>query len=115
MTSSWWWFSLVFSLFIPVLMIALSPYMKKTHRGYHSRRSLRTEESNIFANEYCAKLWWRLGWAMAAPSLIAILLCLKADEKTMGTVFIVVLYVQMAVLLLTIVLVERALKEKFGK
>ena len=32
--------------------------------GYRSRRSMKNVETWKFANEYCGRLWWRIGWVM---------------------------------------------------
>ena len=118
-----WWFALIFSVFMPVLMLICAVPMQKTHKGYHSRRSLKNEETNAFANEYCGKLWKKLGLAMLIPSVIPVLLCLKAGtrpdpeawEGTIGITMTVVVVVQSVIMIATIFMVERALKETFGE
>ena len=64
-------FNIVFTLFIPVLMI-LCGYLMYKHTpkdinglvGYRTAMSMKNQETGDFANNYCGSLWVKVGGVM---------------------------------------------------
>lgn len=117
------WFLLgAMSLFVPLIMLIFGiVFLKKSPNkinpvyGYRSRRSMKSPEAWKFAHYLCAKIWLYAGIVMLLLTILAMLLVLKKSEETIGTVAQIVIYVQLAVLLLSIIPVEASLKRNFDE
>ena len=117
------WFLLgAMSLFVPLIMLIFGiVFLKKSPNkinpvyGYRSRRSMKSIEAWKFAHYLCAKIWLYAGIVMLLLTILAMLLVLKKSEETIGTVAQIVIYVQLAVLLLSIIPVEASLKRNFDE
>ncbi len=113
---------MVFSGFvIPVILIIFGWIMwkhppKKVNKicGYRTKRSMTNMDTWKFAHEYCGKLWWKFGWIMLILSVVVhtVFHYCSHGEAT-EPVGIVLCYIQAAVLLVSIVLTENALKKNF--
>lgn len=119
--STWFIMSIV-SLFVPLIMLIFGiVFLKKSPNkinpvyGYRSRRSMKSIEAWKFAHYLCAKIWLYAGIVMLLLTILAMLLVLKKSEETIGTVAQIVIYVQLAVLLLSIIPVEASLKRNFDE
>lgn len=119
--STWFIMSIV-SLFVPLIMLIFGiVFLKKSPNkinpvyGYRSRRSMKSIEAWKFAHFLCAKIWLYAGIVMLLLTILAMLLVLKKSEETIGTVAQIVIYVQLAVLLLSIIPVEASLKRNFDE
>lgn len=115
-----WWFMFICDLLIPLSMLICSKILleyapKKVSYlvGYKTARSTKSAETWKFAQEYCGRLWGKIGWATLIPSVIVHLPFYKASEDTVGTVSVVLCSMQIAVILATVFMVERALKTHF--
>ncbi|MCI8490294.1 MAG: SdpI family protein [Lachnospiraceae bacterium] len=115
-----WWFMLVCDLLIPIVMIAAGYLMwkhspEKINRmvGYRTARSMKNADTWKFANEYCGRLWWKIGWMMLIPSFLIHIPFRSGSESVIGIVGAVLCTVQCAVLVGAIFPVERALKRNF--
>ena len=119
--STWFIMSIV-SLFVPLIMLIFgivflkkSPHKINPVYGYRSRRSMKSIEAWKFAHYLCAKIWLYAGIVMLLFTILAMLLVLKKSEETIGTVAQIVIYVQLAILLLSIIPVEASLKRNFDE
>ncbi len=114
------YFLLVCNMLIPLTMLIGGWVMWKHPPreinmlyGYRTARSTRNMDTWHFANTYCGRLWWRWGWILALLSALAHLPFIHADEETLGVLCIAVMAVQLAVLFISIIFTERALKRTF--
>ena len=111
----------VFSvLFVPVIMIFTGWLMWKHCPkeinyiwGYRSNRSMKNPDTWKFAHDYCGRLWWKLGWILLLPSVLIPLPLLRAGALSPETAITVICLAQCAILLATILPVEKALKKTF--
>ncbi len=117
-----WWYMMIFNCFIPVLMIILGRFMWKhcpKERngviGYRTKKSMKNNETWKFGNEYCGRLWYRLGLILLIPSIVVLIPFFKSSDEKIGTVSIILLGIQLVFLVGTIIPTERALKEKFSE
>ena len=113
---------MVFSgVVIPVILIIFGWIMwkhppKKVNKicGYRTKRSMTNMDTWKFAHEYCGKLWWKLGWIMLILSVVVHTVFHDCSHgEATEPVGIVLCYIQAAVLLVSIVLTENALKKNF--
>lgn len=115
-----WWMMFAFNLLIPVLMILVGRMMWKHFPedindtfGYRTKRSMQNKDTWKFAQEYCGHLWWKVGWILLILTIIFQSLVIKSTMEAVTVSSLVIMFIQAAVMLLTIVPTERALKKKF--
>lgn len=108
-------------LLIPLLMLIGAPLLKRSANniensvfGYKSKRAKETPDTWYFANTYAAGLWQKWGEISIVGSAIAavVLFFLKAEVSIWP---IILMGVQLAILLSTLLATEHALKEKLDK
>lgn len=110
------------NLLIPLVMIMGGKYMVRNQHGrindtigYRTRMSKMNADTWAFAHETCGWLWIRWGTLLFIPSLIVQILFRYASDEAVGIMTLCVEGVQVAVILLSIVQVEKALKNTFDK
>lgn len=67
-----------------------------------------------FANDYCGRLWWKIGFVMILPSVLMHIPFYRSDEETIGIVGIILVTIQVIILLVSIFPTENALKKSFS-
>ncbi|MCH5267731.1 MAG: SdpI family protein [Lachnospiraceae bacterium] len=117
-----WWFLFVMDLLVPVLMIISGRMMWKHCPkdingiiGYRTTRSMKNMDTWKFAHDYCGRLWWKIGWIMLIPSVLAHILIYGESDNVVGTVGGILVMVQCVVLTGSIIPVEIALRKNFTK
>ena len=113
---------LVCALITPVIMVITGIVLIKHPPkeindlyGYHTKRSTKCPEAWKFANEYLGRLWLIAGLIMLPLSAAVMLLFFGSDEDTTGIACSIIACIQPAVMVLLMIPVEIALKQKFGK
>ncbi len=116
-----WWMMTALGLLIPILMIGFGNMMRKhcpeeinINFGYRTKRSMQNIDTWKFAHSYCGKLWWKIGWSMLSVTVFLQILMLKAPMESVSIDSLILMFAQAAVMLLTIIPTERALKKNFG-
>ncbi|ABN52716.1 hypothetical protein Cthe_1487 [Acetivibrio thermocellus ATCC 27405] len=121
MFSMWFWIIMFLcNLMIPVIMIGVG-YMMYKHPpksinaiyGYRTARSMKNDETWKFAHDCCGRLWFKLGFILLIPTIIAMLPFINGDVKTVGTVTMIIQCVQVLALVGSIFPVESSLKKNF--
>ena len=109
-------------LIIPLLMVGFGLLLMKNPPkkinsvyGYRTRRSVRSQDTWDFAHYYFGKLWRVCGLGSIPISLIPICLVLGKSEQVISVAGLIVLGIQTLLLLVTILLTERALKKNFDE
>lgn len=108
------------NLLIPLIMLIAGHCMyrhppKKINGyvGYRSPMAKKNKDTWMFAHEYCVKLWEKLGAVLLIPSIIVQLPFVHANDDRIGILTAVLESVQIAVMLCSIVSVEKALMRTF--
>lgn len=119
-----WVFIMLFvcNLLIPLLMLLVGLVWEK-HAvkdingiiGYRTARSMKNEETWNFAQRYMGKIWKKTGFVLFIPSIAVNIIWFFADKNVFSIVTAVLETVQVIVLLITIIPVERALKKNFDE
>ena len=93
-------------LLIPAIMIVIGLLFRKTAPkeinyiyGYRTNRSMKSKETWEFAHRCCGRLWLVCGCVLLSLSVIAILFTVKQSHSVTGTVEMVIIFVQLAVLI----------------
>lgn len=117
-----WIFMFYCTLLIPIIMIIAGNSMRlgkfKTINsivGYRTRRSMKNQQTWDYAHRECGLLWRRWGSTMLVLTVIAMLLFMGEDTDHIGVVGSVITVLQMIPLFLSIVIVEKKLREKFDE
>ena len=117
-----WIFMFCCTLLIPIIMIITGKSMRlgkfKTINsivGYRTRRSMKNQQTWDYAHRECGLLWRRWGSTMLVLTVIAMLLFMGEDTDHIGVVGSVITVLQMIPLFLSIVIVEKKLREKFDE
>lgn len=117
-----WIFMFRCTLLIPIIMIIAGNSMRlgkfKTINsivGYRTRRSMKNQQTWDYAHRECGLLWRRWGSTMLVLTVIAMLLFMGEDTDHIGVVGSVITVLQMIPLFLSIVIVEKKLREKFDE
>lgn len=66
-----------------------------------------------FAQLYCGKLWWKVGWILLIPSAIIHIPFANSLENTIGILSVILCTVQCIVLIVSAFKMETALKNNF--
>ena len=103
---------------IPIIIIIAGYLMNKYPPkkvnwfiGYRTRKSMKDETVWKIANEYCGKLWVKIGWIMlVVATIICILSCLKIIVLS-EILFTIIVVCEIIPLLLSGIIVENKLKD----
>lgn len=110
------------NLLIPLIMLIAGYSMYKNPPkeingivGYRTAMSKKNKDTWAFAHNYCGKLWMKSGVILLIPTVIAQIPFIGSGENVVGTVSIMIDVIQLAVLIGSIVPVEKALKRTFDE
>lgn len=109
-------------LLIPGVMIGFGKEFQKNPPaeinpgyGYRTSMSMKNKLTWDFAQRCMGKVWYQWGRVLLVPSFVPLLLVLGRDVGAVGVVGLAVSGVQLAVMLGSILAVERTLKKNFDK
>ena len=90
---------------------------KKINRifGYRTEMSMKNRDTWEFAHKYIGKLWIRLGLLLIPITVIPMLLVLGKNENVVGTVGLIVSFINTVTLIVPIFFTEKALSRAFDK
>ena len=115
-----WVFMLVIVLFIPALMILVGTLFKKSAPdeisfvfGYRTSMSMKNKDTWEFAHLYLGRLWFRLGLILLLPSTLPLLFVLGQSKDCIGYTGTTIEFLQLAILLFSLIPTERALHRTF--
>lgn len=115
-------FNIVFTLFIPVIMIFCG-YMMYKHTpkdinglvGYRTAMSMKNQDTWNYAHDYCGRLWVRVGVALTVLSAVVCVSYFFIENMTATVIMCVSEIVQAAFLCCTMIPTERSLKNTFDQ
>ena len=115
-----WWYMFICNLLIPIILIVFGrvlwkhcPKKVNVFYGYRTNRSMKNVDTWRFANEYCGKLWWKIGWIILVPFAAVQIPFYHNDDDTIGLVGLVISAVQIGILVASLFPTEAALKKTF--
>ena len=108
------------NLLIPVVVIVTGRIMWKHYPkninglvGYRTTRSMKNMDTWRFANEYCGRLWYKIGLFMLAFSVLVSVLLLRTNDNTYSMISLIFVLLQCIILIVSIIPTELALKKMF--
>ncbi len=115
------WFHFFTNLLIPIIMVIAGGLLfifppKKINNfiGYRTSRSMKNIESWIFAQKYSGLIMLIVGTIMLIITIIIQTPYYKADDNTITTLGMVIIFIQLIVLIGSTIPTEIILKKKFN-
>ena len=110
------------NLLVPLVMLIGGYYMCKrppedinSAMGYRTKRSKKNKDTWKFAHEYCGKLWIKVGAILLILTIVVQIPFVHSDSDVIAAFNIILIIVQTAVLIVSLVPVERALERTFDE
>ena len=117
-----WIFMLAMGLLFPVVMILFGTmFMKSAPKkinyifGYRTDMSMKNRDTWEFSHKYFGKLWFRFGLLLIPITVIPMLFVIRKTENIVGTVGLIVGFINAIVLIVPIFFTEKALNRTFDK
>ena len=115
-------YMLLTSLLIPVIMLVFgwifhrqAPKKINVWYGYRSARSMKNEDTWVFAHQHIGRTWMLVGAVLLVISVIPMIAVYGKDDDTVSVVSLVLLFVQMLPMIMSLIPTERALKRTFDE
>lgn len=115
-----WIFMAAVNMMTPLLMVIVGYWFVRrppgtiNHMyGYRTAMSGKNQQTWDFAQRYCGRLWWKAGWGMGILTVPVALFVRGRSENVVSLTLGAWEFLQCAVLVLTVPVVERALKKRF--
>ena len=113
-------YMLLTSLLIPVIMLVFgwifrrqAPKKINVWYGYRSARSMKNEDTWVFAHQHIGRTWMIAGAVLLVISVIPMIAVYGKDIDTVSVVSLVLIVVQLIPLIVSLIPTERALKKTF--
>ncbi|MBR5055840.1 MAG: SdpI family protein [Bacteroidales bacterium] len=110
------------TLIMPLMMVGFGLlFMKNPPKsinslyGYRTRRSTKNQETWDFAHYYFGKIWYKYGLISIPVSLFPFCLVIGKSDDVITMTTLIVMGLQSILLVVTIILTERALKTHFDE
>lgn len=110
----------VVSLFVPIIMVIFGKsFLKAAPKeingiyGYRTAMSMKNQDTWEFAHKHFGKVWFYAGLILLPLNIIPLLFVMGESKDLIGTIGILVCLIDTAVMLLSIIPTERALKKNF--
>ena len=117
---AFWVFMAVVSLFVPIIMVIFGKsFLKAAPKeingiyGYRTAMSMKNQDTWEFAHKHFGKVWFYSGLILLPLNIIPLLFVMGESKDLIGTIGILVCLIDTAVMLLSIIPTERALKKNF--
>ena len=115
-------YMLLTSLLIPVIMLVFgwifhrqAPKMINVWYGYRSARSMKNEDTWVFAHQHIGRTWMLIGAVLLVVSVIPMIAVYGKDDDTVSVVSLVLTVVQLIPMIMSLIPTERALKRTFDE
>ena len=117
-----WFFMLILVLLMPLFMIGFGwmfmtnpPKDINTSFGYRTKRSMRNQDTWLFAHKHIGKTWFVCGIVLIPASLVLMFLVMGREADVIRTTGFIILGLQLFLMLGAILPTESALKKKFDE
>ena len=115
-------YMLLMSLLIPVIMLVFgwvfrcqAPKKINVWYGYRTARSMKNEDTWVFAHQHIGRTWMIVGSVMLVISVIPMIAVYGKDADTVSVVSLVLTLIQLIPLIVSLIPTEQALKNTFDE
>lgn len=119
---AFWVFMLLQSLLIPASMMGFGYlFLRRAPRdinyffGYRTKRSMMNRETWVFAHQHIGRNWLILGGILSACSIMSMILVYGKEMSSVGLAGSTITLLSTALMVISIIPAERALKRTFDK
>ena len=119
---AFWYIMSLVALLMPLTMIGFGlVFMKNPPKrindfyGYRTKRSMRSQDTWDFAHHFFGKLWLVCGLVSIPFSLVPMWLVVDKSKEVIGMTGLIVVCLQAILLLIPIIVTEKALKKNFDE
>ncbi len=119
---AFWVFMLLQSLLIPASMMGFGYlFLRRAPRdinyffGYRTKRSMMNRETWVFAHHHIGRNWLILGGILSACSIMSMILVYGKERSSVGLAGSTITLLSTALMVISIIPTERALKRTFDK
>ena len=118
----YWWFMFISVMLIPAILFLFGKFFSKdvpmginAFCGYRTKRSMKNENTWVFANKYWGTLAAKLAVLSAVLTARAMALVYNGDEGAVTTVASIAAVIQIVLLIVSVILTEKTLKTTFDQ
>ena len=115
-------YMLLTSLLVPVIMLVFgwifrckAPKKINVWYGYRTARSMKNEDTWVFAHQHIGRTWLIVGAVMLMISVLPMIAVYGKDVDTVSVVSLVLTVVQLIPLIVSLIPTEQALKNTFDE
>ena len=115
-------YMLLTSLLIPVIMLVFgwifrcqAPKKINVWYGYRTARSMKNEDTWVFAHQHIGRTWMLVGAVLLVISVIPMIAVYGKDDDTVSVVSLVLTIVHLIPLIVSLIPTEQALKNTFDE
>ena len=119
---AFWYIMSLVALLMPLTMIGFGlVFMKNPPKrindfyGYRTKRSMRSQDTWDFAHHFFGKLWLVCGLVSIPFSLVPMWFVVDKSKEVIGMTGLIVVCLQAILLLIPIIVTEKALKKNFDE
>lgn len=117
-----WIFMMIINLLIPVTMIVFAKGFRKMQPGninsiygYRTNRSMKNEDTWVFAHRCCGRLWTIFGRVTLVSTIILMMPLLGKSIELVGKLGGIICAMQLVILISSVYITEKELKKTFDK
>lgn len=117
-----WIVWLIVDLIVPITMILFGklfvdnpPKNVNAFYGYRTHLSMKNQDTWDFAHRYNGKVWFITGLVMLFTTILAMVFLLWSNDTVICIAGLLICVVQLAILLGTIPVIEKALRKNFDE
>ena len=118
---TFWWWMFICNILVPVIMAAAGllmwarcPKEINSFFGYRTVRSMKNHDTWKFAHRYAGRLFFIVGLATLVPTVAAQIPFYNSPDNVIGTISVIIMSVQLAIIVLSLIPTEIALKKNFN-
>jgi uncharacterized membrane protein len=112
----------IFSLMVPAIMVGFgsqwrrrAPKTINSTYGYRTTWSEKSQETWEFAHKYVGKIWLYTGISLGITTIVLLVIFRNRGYDVLGDYYKIIMFIQTAILCLTIVPTEVELRKKFDE
>ncbi len=116
-----WWWMFICNIRVPVITAASGLFMwircpKEINSffGYRTVLSMKNMDTWKFAHRYAGRLFFIVGLATLVPTVAVQIPFYNSPDNVIGTISVIIMSVQLAIIVLSLIPTEIALKKTFN-
>ena len=116
-----WWWMFICNIIVPIIMAVAGrlmwvrcPKEINSFFGYRTTRSMKSPDTWKFAHKCAGRLFFIVGLATLVPTVAVQIPFYNSPDNVIGTISVIIMSVQLAIIVLSLIPTEIALKKNFN-